>query len=457
MKNINIIIYLAIFLGWGIECFSQTATITTTKRGYVTSTNWEFISSDMNVGHDHNIIVNDVTQRAFAWFDIPSAVQNGIITSATLSVEVKDISEWNDWLDYIMLYIVNRSWSNFYNSDFGYGWDDGHWGWLAGDYYQDNITKNSTKSFDISLNDLSGKNQVGFAFRASPEVPSDFWGKKTNEIVLNNPTLIITYTIPSLDVSPNSRTVSSSSGSTSFSVSTNVGWSVSDDASWLTATKTDGSTISVTYNTNTSTSSRTANITATGTGGLTETVTVTQSGESTYLDVSPNSRTVSSSSDSTTFTVTSNIDWSVSENSEWLSATKSNDTLLTIYYDENTSVDNRSANITLSGTGVSSQTVTVEQNGTISNAIIDLFDNTQITIYPIPSSNKIYLKPSSDINSEILISLYDGSGKLLYSSNVDKILSNETIEIDISAFNYGVYILRLNNSKSIKIKKVIKQ
>ena len=82
----------------------------------------------------------------------------------------------------------------------------------------------------------------------------------------------------SFDVSPNSRSVSSTSGTTSFAVSSGVGWSVEDDASWLTATKTDGSTISVSYTANPSPSSRTANIRAFGTGGVEETVTVTQNG-----------------------------------------------------------------------------------------------------------------------------------------------------------------------------------
>ncbi len=81
------------------------------------------------------------------------------------------------------------------------------------------------------------------------------------------------------DVSPNNRSVSSADGTTSFTVNSTVGWSVHDDAAWLTATKTNGSTISVSYNANTSASSRTANIRAYGTG-VEETVTVTQDGVS---------------------------------------------------------------------------------------------------------------------------------------------------------------------------------
>jgi len=259
-----------------------------------------------------------------------------------------------------------------------------------------------------------------------------------------------------LEVNPNSRNVSLASGNASFSVSSNVEWSVTDDDFWLSATKTDGTTITVSYDANASTSPRTAQITVDGTGGLTETVSLTQSAESAYLEISPPVRSVSSKPDSTTFTIISNIDWSGSENSEWLSTSRSNDTLLTVYFDENTSVDDRSAILTFSGAGVFSQTASIDQKGAFPAAIINRAENQQLTIYPNPTSDKIFLKSSSAINSEVLISLFDGSGKLLYSRSIDKILSDESIEIDISSFNPGVYILQLNHSNSFIVKKVLK-
>jgi uncharacterized protein (TIGR02145 family) len=80
-----------------------------------------------------------------------------------------------------------------------------------------------------------------------------------------------------LEINPGVRPVSSASGSTSFSISSNIEWSVNDDASWLTATKSNEHTINVSYNANMSTSSRTANITVTG-QGLIKKAMVTQSG-----------------------------------------------------------------------------------------------------------------------------------------------------------------------------------
>ncbi len=129
----SVLLFIAIIILNTSIAWSDTRTITTTKRGYATSTSWEWISSDMQVGYDDNPIVNNVAHRAFAWFDIPSAVQNGVITSARITVQVKDISEWNDLLQWVTLYdLGSRAWSDFYDDRFGYVWPDGHWEMLAG-------------------------------------------------------------------------------------------------------------------------------------------------------------------------------------------------------------------------------------------------------------------------------------------------------------------------------------
>ena len=178
------------------------------------------------------------------------------------------------------------------------------------------------------------------------------------------------------DVSPDSGSVTDASGTTTFTVSSLVGWSVEDDADWLTATKTDESTISVSYEANASTSSRTANIRATAAGGsldssvgkategihvIEETVTVTQAAATAAVfDVSPNSRTVTDASGTTTFTVSSTIGWSVGDDAAWLTATKINASTISVSYQANASPSSRTANIKAFGTGVE-ETVTVTQ------------------------------------------------------------------------------------------------
>lgn len=197
MKIIVRILPWILFLWWtGICSHGQTDTLNTEKTGYVTIAGLETISLDMIVGYDGTVF-SSVRKRAFAWFDIPDSLQKREFTSATLSIEVRDLSDWSNLLDYVECYIVDRSWTDFYTENFGSSTDDGHWKWLEGDVYQDRISKNSEKQFALSPADLIGRTEVGFSFRANPEAPSS-WSSKKNEIILNNPTLILTYPLPDL-------------------------------------------------------------------------------------------------------------------------------------------------------------------------------------------------------------------------------------------------------------------
>lgn len=87
----------------------------------------------------------------------------------------------------------------------------------------------------------------------------------------------------------------------------------------------------------------------------------------TSLVVNTSSLEMSSDASSTTsFTITSNTDWSISGLESWLSANTTSGTgnaTITLTADENTSTESRTAMLTISGTGVSDQSVTVTQSG----------------------------------------------------------------------------------------------
>ena len=85
-------------------------------------------------------------------------------------------------------------------------------------------------------------------------------------------------TSPTLIVSPANQNASSSSGTVSFDVASNVNWTVSSNQTWCTVTPsgTGNGTITATYQTNTGPGTRTATITVSGSGVNNQTVTVTQ-------------------------------------------------------------------------------------------------------------------------------------------------------------------------------------
>ncbi len=174
----------------------------------------------------------------------------------------------------------------------------------------------------------------------------------------------------SLNVTPANHDVSPSADSVDFTVTSNVNWSVSDDAGWLTLNPSSGSnngTVTASYTENTG-AERIANITFSASGVSDVVRTVTQEAKS--LAVTPANYDVSSSADSVDFTVTSNVSWSAVDDAGWLTlnpSSGSNNGTVTASYTENTGVE-RTANITFSASGVSDVVRTVIQaDGTSAN------------------------------------------------------------------------------------------
>ena len=174
-----------------------------------------------------------------------------------------------------------------------------------------------------------------------------------------------------LTVSPESYPFPASGGSTTITVTSNVSWSVTSSAAWLTPSPTNGSnngTFTITAAENTG-ASRNATVTVSG-GGVLRQIDVTQDGivSNPSLSVSPESYPFPASSGSTTITVTSNVSWAVTSNSSWLTASPtsgSNNGTFTITAAENTGAS-RNATVTVSGGGVSRQ-IDVTQDGIVSN------------------------------------------------------------------------------------------
>ena len=77
-----------------------------------------------------------------------------------------------------------------------------------------------------------------------------------------------------------------------------------------------------------------------------------------------------------------------------------------------------------------------------------------ISIYPNPASNKVYLKSSKDVNSKLVLRLYDATGKLVVLQNVENMVASQSMELDISGFSSGMYLLRLSN-KDITISSLL--
>ena len=217
---------------------------------------------------------------------------------------------------------------------------------------------------------------------------------------------------------------------TTFDTYSNFNWQISSSDAWLTINPMEGyalgqyweriqdtTTITVTAEANPSTESRTAVVTVSGDEVPDQTIVITQEGKVPELNVDPDTLTIGAAENSTaSIDVFSNINWTVASSETWLAASITqiaDNRFITLTAQANHSAVTRTAIITVSGTDVSDQTVTVIQDGAApalilspnsiiiaapenSTATFDVLSNTSWTV----SSSETWLAVSPNSGSD---------------------------------------------------------
>ncbi len=130
---------------------------------------------------------------------------------------------------------------------------------------------------------------------------------------------------PELSVPTPPLTFSNSAGTKSVNVTSNVSWTASDNASWISVSPTSSSgdgSISITTTSNNTVFSRTGTVTVQendGSGVASQQISITQNGATPILSASPTSLTYTDDGGSKTINITSNVSWAVTDNQSWLS------------------------------------------------------------------------------------------------------------------------------------------
>jgi hypothetical protein len=169
-----------------------------------------------------------------------------------------------------------------------------------------------------------------------------------------------------LTVNPSNQNVPASPpGSTTFTVTASGTWTATVDSAWCTVTPSGSGTGTLTanYQENFTINQRIAHITVTGGAGPPVVVTVTQAGALPTLNVVPANQDVPAPAGITSFTVTSNTNWTAVCDSVWCVVTPSGsgNGTITANYAENFYLIQRIAHITVTVTGLPAQVVTVTQ------------------------------------------------------------------------------------------------
>jgi hypothetical protein len=211
----------------------------------------------------------------------------------------------------------------------------------------------------ITATPVSGANNGSFTVSATANTGTT---SRTGTVTVTGGGLMRTVSVTqaaptanNLTLSQTSLSFASAAASSAVNVTANVSWTVTDDQTWLSASPTSGSnngSFTVSATANTGTTSRTGTVTVTG-GGLTRTVAVTQAGTTaSTLTVSATSLALASSASTGTFSITSNVSWTVTDDQTWITVSPASgvsNATVTVSAIANTATTSRSGTVTVSG------------------------------------------------------------------------------------------------------------
>ena len=313
-----------------------------------------------------------------------------------------------------------------------------------------------------------------------------------------NPILVTVVASPTLAVSPSSVSFQAAGSSQAVSVTGNVDWTASTSASWLTLSPksgTESGTITVTAATNNSNSARSATITITGSNGVgSKTVTVSQAaGTALQPDAYEQNNTSATaydlgtiSTNSRTFTINANLH--VSTDVDYYKITLPAGykyTVSALMYDRYNNSSSYSAYgalaFSLNGTNTSGTydnempATTLNGGGPIyfrikgfngndndlgtyqfiinisrsSNTGIEEFEAEELTLYPNPAIDKLYLTIAKDVAIKE-IEFVNAQGQLL------RTYPGSQREFQVGDLPSGLYFMRIVTSEGVVTKKWVK-
>lgn len=168
-----------------------------------------------------------------------------------------------------------------------------------------------------------------------------------------------------LTIDKTSINVQSSGITTSLSVTSNVTWSVSVPASWVTVSPASGvnnGVVEVRVDANTTADSRSTTITISG-GGISKSISVSQDAAAASLTVNPETLDIKAEGDTKNVEITSNGSWTATSDQTWcktnVKSGKGSSTL-TITVDANSTSDARTASVIIKCSNIEKK-VTIKQ------------------------------------------------------------------------------------------------
>ena len=252
--------------------------------------------------------------RGYANFDITTLPSNATIQTVKLKVYTNTSGGANHRLDVKRLWVDPTAYGGQYLYDYISSMTTKYatnWNAMTSTGYKE-VNYNSTGVSDLQSDaGVWDWHAVALQEVGDNDSPGIFDGWNWNSGTNPEPILIVTYSVPgcSLTISPTTKSVSSSAGNFSISITASCAWTASDNVSWITVSPSSGSgngSTTVTYEANTTTSQRTGIVTITD-GSNSKSCTVTQAPPiiAPDINVTPTSITINQ----TGFGVRNKIQW----------------------------------------------------------------------------------------------------------------------------------------------------
>jgi len=273
---------------------------------------------------------------------------------------------------------------------------------------------------------------------------SNIWGEFLNIVEM-----------PCVNLSQNSLYFTYSGGFDSLIITSSVFWNLSCDQLWLSISPNPGTgnrTIIFKVEENSTLTTRTAMVTVSIEGAPSQTISITQAAGAATLSLSTNTLSIGAIEGSqASVEVTSNTTWTARSDQAWLTInpTSGNDNgTLTFTAQANPTITSREAMVSVSASGVSSQTISITQAAGAGLGLISELKE-KVNIYPNPATNAFGIR---GFDGFATIKLTDLNGKILLSK---EITCNKNVSI--SSLPKGLYIVKIATTEGSIEKKLLKE
>jgi len=256
-----------------------------------------------------------------------------------------------------------------------------------------------------------------------------------------------------LAIEPALAEVTAQAGAVDFNVTANFNWVATTDASWVTipANGSGNLLMNATYAENQTLVSRSATITITG-NELQQVASLIQAAGEAVIFVSPETVEVTYLAGATELTVTSNTDWTATDDAEWITITPSGsgNGTIAVTYTENPAYVDRTAVITITIAGKDPVQVTITQRASEIGIEENSIDG--LSIYPNPATSQFVIEANTNMYPWMTVRLTDAAGVTVLTQECK---GDQRYTFDISKLSAGTYTINIQTDGRNVARKIV--